>query len=285
MSNSVNESALFEVLNAKKLSPPEIAASFVIPPQYEQLVGPDHSFLVGPRGSGKTTLLRMLQGQALMAWTHRKADSYRRRVRYSSIFLPADRLWASQLAASGDGARLGVAAFGTQLLSALVETMLYRIGDFGRECVLHPVELRHRAEVELVGDCAEAWRMKLRTPSLRGLQTALDNRMLHLAERLENREPVADEEDWVRLPPIQALLFGLRAFNRQTGENHHRWALLLDEMELAPESVHQTLQSTLRGGDNNLILKLSFSPFDRYVASSVAVGKGAPDHDYRPIEG
>lgn len=284
---SQNESALFEALNAKKLSPEEVAATFVIPPQYEQLVGPDHAFLIGPRGSGKTTLLRMLQGQALTSWSHERAELYRRRIRYSSVFLPADRLWASQVPNPEVGAQLGIAAFSTQLLYALVETMLYRLGDYEEATdIHHPAELRHRSEVALVAECAEAWGLKIRTPSLLGLQGALDLRLNHIAdlveERLRQDRELADEL-WLRQSPVQSFRFGVRAFNRHAGQPRHRWALLLDEMELAPEAVHHALRQALRGGDESLILKLSFSPVDRYAISTVHVEDATPDNDFRPI--
>src|SRR5207253_10253253 len=100
--------------------------------------------------------------------------------------LPADRLWASQVGSKELSGRLGVAAFCTQMLYALVETMLYRLGDYSTPGLIHhPAVLRHRSEVELVAECAEAWRLSLRTPRLLGLQGALDLRLLGIAELIE----------------------------------------------------------------------------------------------------
>jgi hypothetical protein len=282
---SEREGALFEALNAKKLSPTEVAATFVVPPQYEQLVGPDHAFLVGPRGSGKTTLLRMLQGESLMAWNHPRADIYRRRVRYSSVFLPADRLWASQVSPSNSASPLGVAAFTAQLLYALVETMLYRLPNYTQaNAILHPAELSHRAEVDLVAECAEAWHLPVRSPSLLGLQGALDLRLSAIASQIElGATGNPDLGSWTKIAPVEALRFGIRAFNRHSRQVGHRWALLLDEMELAPEPVHHALRNALRGGEQSLVLKLSFSPFDRYAPATADVGDATPENDFRPI--
>jgi hypothetical protein len=278
----IRETALFETLNAKKLSNAEIAASFVVPAQYDQLVGTDHAYLIGPRGSGKTTLLRMLQGQSLVGWDHPRADHYRSRIRYSSVFLPADRLWESQLADS----RVGVAAFTTQMLYALVETMLYRLGDTEEGPVLHPAKLRHLSEVELVAECAEAWALRLRSPSLRGLLGALDLRLHSIASFIESESSPGSiqSESWLSLPTIYSFQFGIRAFNRHAGQPDHRWALLLDEMELAPPHVHQQLRQSLRGGERSHILKLSFSPFDRYISSREQdAGEAYPDNDFKAI--
>lgn len=289
---TIDEVALFEVLNAKKMAPHEIAASFVRPPQFDQLVAPDHTFLVGPRGSGKTTLLRMLQGEALSTWRDNDADNYRSRIRYSGVFLPADRLWASQLefedaSISND---VGITAFTTQLLYALVETMLYRLGEYESSSgpVHLPAQLRHRDEVALVAECAEAWRINIATPSLLALQGALDLRLNVIADAVDRaaREgggSVGLTDSWQSIAPLESLRFGMAAFNRYTKDRNHRWALLLDEMELAPAAVHRSLRSTLRGGDKNLILKLSFSPFDRYAAAESGVGGAFPDNDFRTI--
>lgn len=282
---TISETAIFEALNAKKLTPQEVAASFVIPPQYEQLVGPDHSLLIGPRGSGKTTLLRMLQGEALVSWRGERAEAYRNRVRYSSVFLPADRLWESQVPNAGNDDPLGVAAFCTQLLYALVDTMLYRLGENSDSSEVHlPAHIDIASEGELVQECAEAWRIKLRTKSLFGLQGALDLRLNEIATAIETRNGLRSwNDDWVRIRPLESFRFGISAFNRHTRQRHHRWALLLDEMELAPESVHRSLRNSLRGGQSEIILKLSFSPSDRYALTTTGLASATPDNDFRPI--
>ena len=127
--------------------------------------------------------------------------------------------------------------------------MVYRIAGYGEDTEVHlPADLRHRDEVELVAECAQAWRVPIQMPSLLGLQAALDLRLNDIAEIAEEGGQVTEEHDWLRLAPISALTFGIRAFNRRTHQRYHRWALLLDEMELAPESVHRALRSGLRGG-------------------------------------
>ena len=289
MSPYNTESALFEALNAKKLSSYEIAQGFVLSAQYEQLVSPDHAYLVGPRGSGKTTLLRMLEGPALMAWNHRRAPEFRRRVSYSSVFLPADRLWAAQIgsdsAQSDVGQRLGTAAFGTQMLYGLVETLRYRLGDGEADSVHLGVSLSHQREVQLVAECAEAWQLPVRVGSIEGLQAALDLRLLQISNVIDESADIDSISTmyWLNASPLAQFRYGIRAINRACNQPDHRWALLLDEMELAPPAIHRSLMSSLRGGDRNIVVKLSFSPFDRYIGSMETVGGAVANNDFKPI--
>jgi len=265
----------FETQNAKRMTPVEIARSFVVPPTFKDIVGTDHCYIVGPRGSGKTTLLKMLQGEGLMAWEGAQARSVRSRVSYTSIFLPADDLWASQV--HDENAR---AAFTAQMLYAFIETVQYRQSARDRigNPVHHPIVLGHQAEVELVTLLANAWELPIQGRSLGAMQAALDLYLLRLTNR---RERTTDQ--FSAATPLSLLNFGIRAVNRLANQPTHRWALLMDEMELAPPRLHREIVSYVRGGAENLILKLSMSPFDRYMETFGVGGAPIPGHDFRAV--
>lgn len=297
--DGMNEGALFEALNARKMSAEEIADSFVISPQFENIVGPDHSFLVGPRGSGKTTILRMLQGETLALWSHPRASEIRQKVTYSSVFVPADRLWSTQLAPFASrkgkptaiGSQLSVAAFGTQMLAAIIETLQYRLDYFetGRNVHL-PAQLDRDAEVELVDVCARAWALEPRTRTLNGLASALDARLLEIGSLIEASSESSETTVGLRAfssvatAPLEAVRFGIKAINRATKQPHHRWALLLDEMELAPQSIHELIVRSVRGGERQLVLKMSFSPFDNNASNAFrGLGAASANNDFVPV--
>lgn len=265
----------FETQNAKRMTPVEIARSFVVPPTFKDIVGADHCYIVGPRGSGKTTLLKMLQGEGLMAWEGAQARSVRSRVNYTSIFLPADDLWASQV--HEENAR---AAFTAQMLYAFVEAVQYRRAESDRigNPIHLPIALSHHAEVELVTSLAKAWELPIEGRSLGALQSALDLYLL----RLTNKREVSRDQFSIATP-LSLLHFGIRAVNRLVDQPTHRWALLMDEMELAPPRLHREIVSHVRGGAENLILKLSMSPFDRYMETFGVGGGPIPGHDFRAV--
>lgn len=263
-----------DTFNAKRLSANQIADSFVMPDSFVTLAGGDHSYVIGPRGSGKTTLLRMLSGEGLMAWHGKEAEAIRRQVDYATVFLPADELWASQTSSTTSRA-----AFTAQMLYAFVETMRYRAM---RNSNAHlPVELTSAAEVDIARQCAASWGLEDVRPGFFGLQEALDVFLagLSFGQEAVDRTPLGSSDS------LALLTLGIRAFNRAVNEPGRRWALLLDEMELAPPAVHDVVTSFVRGGSGNLILKISMSPFDRYMQfygrqSGVAP---VPGHDFQTI--
>lgn len=270
-----DDSWAFGTLNAKRMSAAEVARSFVMPDIFQEIAGFDHCFVVGPRGSGKTTLLRMLHGESLALWEGRQATQARERITYSGIFLPSDELWASQ--ASQGTSRT---AFAVQMLLGFLDTVEYRIGRRNSEGQKIHLEasLAPQAESQFVRECAAAWGVQPSSNTLPALQVSLDLLLLHLATPGSARVPID------ALGPLELLRFGVRAFNRAVGQPHHRWAVLLDELELAPRSIHNDVQRFVRGGSGELILKVSMSPFDRYMHSFVA-GGGAPSpgNDFRAV--
>ncbi|KZE94857.1 hypothetical protein AVP42_00784 [Agromyces sp. NDB4Y10] len=265
----------FDTFNAKRLTAGEIANSFVMPPSFASIAGGDHCYVIGPRGSGKTTLLRMLTGESLMAWSGSESEVFREQIDYASVFLPADELWASQVTRTN--AR---AAFTAQMLYALVDTMMYRAKAHRvqRASTHLPVLLTHDEEVALARQCASAWGLTESNPSFLGLQAALDLIIARLAggESFETH-PIASADSFA------LLTIGIRAFNRLTGERDRRWALLLDEMELAPGEIHALVTRFVRGGAGDLILKISMSPFDRYMHYYGSSGSPVPGHDFQTV--
>ncbi len=260
-----------DTLNAKRMTADQVASTFVVPASFDRLGGQDHVYVIGPRGSGKTTLLRMLTGEGLVAWAGPEAEAARRRIQFSSVFVPADELWASQ------SSLLNVrAAFSSQVLLALIDTMRYRTGRSPAGVHL-PARLEPSDEAALVQHFCGLWGLRQVAGGFLALQMELELFLATLARSDVSAHPLA-QPDALRLvaPAVQA-------FNRATGQVGHPWALLLDEMELAPAEVHQMVTSFVRGGPPFIILKLSMSPFDRYMEFYGDESRPAPGHDFQTI--
>ncbi|CAH0231331.1 hypothetical protein SRABI98_02753 [Microbacterium sp. Bi98] len=259
-----------DAFNAKRMTADQVAGSFVVPAEFDRLSGNDHVYVIGPRGSGKTTLLRMLTGETLRAWEGSEAEAARRRIDYTSIFVPADELWASQ--ASSGNIRV---AFAGQLLLAAIDAMTYRVsGNLG---VHLPASLSLSSEIALTNHFARLWGLGEVLGGFKGLQAGLELLLLEL--------PRQDLGDHALAAPdsLRLLVPALEAFNREVEQRGHRWALLLDEMELAPPAVHAMVTRFVRGGPPILTLKISMSPFDRFMQIYGEEALPAPGNDFDTI--
>lgn len=257
-------------LNAKRMTADQVASTFVVPAGFERISSQDNVYVIGPRGSGKTTLLRMLTDESLMAWKGREADQARQRIQYSSVFVPADELWASQ--ASIPDVR---AAFAAQLMLAVVEAMAHRIsGDVN---VHLPASLAPRDEAELATHLGTLWGMPNVAGGFNGLQAALEVFLADLPRLNRSQHPLSGAES------LRLVVLAVQAFNRAVGQVGHRWALLLDEMELAPPEVHGMVTGFVRGGSPIVSLKISMSPFDRYMEYYGDEARPAPGHDFQTV--
>jgi hypothetical protein len=292
--------SIFDAFNARALNPIEVAQTFIPPNHYNELVKPVHSIVIGPRGSGKTTLLKMLQSQALEAWQHPEASDYRSRVDYSGVFIPTDIGWSEQLKALGEQQLsseekklFGTAAFTTQVLHALVDTMYYRVhaSQNGGLVPHRRIEISRADEALLVTEVARKWYLDLSIPTFLALKHELTARLGKLKE-LSNAEVLRGPEGRAeRLAAIPYLLlhfltsaiFIVEKFNDLANETNAKWALLFDELELAPKWIRDELVQALRSKDERWLFKLSISPYSQDLNLLKTPDSAMPGNDYQPI--
>lgn len=291
----------FESFNARSLRPRDVAATFIPPAQFSALSRSTNTLLIGPRGSGKTTLLKMLTPEALFAWAHEDAAAVRSRVNYTGIFVPTDVAWGRQLALLTDSSMptasdaLVNAAFCTAVLRALVGTVAYRIelgGNQGSAAENPGLQISGLEEARFAGDVAEAWGLPLRLGSMHGLAAALSARLMRLhgvagRERLlggEGRSERLATEGELHLnliAAVSALLDVLEAYLPDT--RGQRWALLFDELELAPSAIREQLLAAMRSVDDRLLFKLSISPYSEDLGALESALGAMPGNDYEEV--
>lgn len=263
--------------NARSMSVKQVVDSFVVHDAFARLRRPVNTLLSGPRGSGKTTLMKMLQPMALELWTADVAQATSDQIEYSGVFIPTDRTWKRQLEPKTAGTNpflpeLGIvanAAFSMHVLRELIIAMQYRMAPPAE----HKVK-RTRAFVDspsqsrLVQSLARVARIKEFEPSFDGLIDAItirlaDLRSLQNALRDGRAFPIPE---WIQIDCLAAAQASIDIFNRAAGEPSHQWALLFDEMELAPTAIVTSLLDAMRGLPENLLLKLSLSPVQPELA-------------------
>lgn len=294
--------SVFESFNARNLDPTQVAQRFIPPRQFDELILRNHSIVVGPRGSGKTTLLKMLQLPALASWNHRDADNFRAKIDFTGVFVAADISWGAQLTALGEArlsddlrTLLGFSAFTTHMLSALVraikEAMSPAIAEIPSLARLH-VNLDRETIASLVRSLAGQWELTLELPTLLALQTALQGRLSRIAQ-IANQLALAgvrelDPNDvgsrFLYLDALSAVSFGVEQFNARAEQPYRKWALLFDELEIAPQAIRQALLKALRSTNSNLLFKLSLSPYHQDAGLLNTAIAAMPAQDYQPIE-
>lgn len=280
--------------NAIKLSAREVAGTFIAPPAFDLLTLSDNAILSGPRGSGKTTLLKMLQSEGLEAWDDEKAEKTRSDVRTVGVFVGTDRSWNEQLLMPGftgdldARSRIAWAAFGSHTFRSLVDAMAYRTGTTAstRPDRRHlRVELTEATEREVAGQLSRMLGFETWPSSFSVLSQMLSERLLELGtlrQRLR-RVGTVDLPDWADLDVIPLVDAAAKAFNTAVGQPEQRWALLFDELELAPEDLVHELLGALRGHQPRLVFKLSLAPANNILTALDGPNAPVQGQDYEHI--
>lgn len=300
--------SIFESFNARALEPAQVAGTFVPSAAFEDLLKRRHTLVVGPRGSGKTTLLKMLQLDALRAWTHVDADRYRGLIEFTGVYIPTDISWSVQISSLGDGdldetsrKLLSVATFTTHTLRSLIiafESRTLRAHNAKQQ--LGEVVLNEESEAELSALIAARWQIEGVIPSFAALRWALSDRLRHIFS-LATKEIVLGPEGRKERLIGQAFLHlhflsgcgtAIEIYEDIAGLKPGKWALLFDELELAPKWIQEELGSSLRSTDPRFLFKLALNPFtenDWLLQSASASRMGAdtprpaPDQDFDQI--
>jgi hypothetical protein len=97
-------------------------------------------------------------------------------------------------------------------------------------------------------------------------------------------DPNAAETRFLYLDALSAVSFGVEQFNTYADQPYRKWALLFDELEIAPQAIRQTLLKALRSTNSNLLFKLSLSPYHQDAGLLNTAIAAMPAQDYQPIE-
>jgi hypothetical protein len=291
-------SSIFDSFNARALNAIDVAKTFVPSQQFDALVKRRHTIVLGPRGSGKTTLLKMLQTQALEHWHHPLAQTYREQVDFTGVFIATDISWGEQIAALGNRhldadshRQLSIATFTTHVLRALVMSMLDRLDPALSGNGFRRVHLPIDAENHLTRELCRAWKIEVEVPTLLALKHALSFRLGAIRELaskevllgLEGRLARLSEIDSLHLHFVQSCSLAIELFDDLTNEQGSKWALMFDELELAPRWIQDELVQALRSTDGRLLFKLALNPYSESELLLSGPLSAAPGQDFDQI--
>lgn len=277
-------SDIWDHYNARGLTPEMVAASFVAPLQFATIARPNNTVVLGARGSGKTTLLRMLEprAQAAIAESTKKPP-----LSSVGVFVPIDASWLASLrqmcidhSAHVDWNAAALCVYSMSVARAVVDVMIYRTKRESGAPTAYAVNLDRTDEERLSKEFSKILCLSELCFSFRDVRfrvTADLSTFPQRAARFSNDERRSFFTSLSDPVLIAATLCGL--FNGLAEESDRRWALLCDEIEIAPPEVQEALFRALRATPAPLILKMSLTPVVH------GFGKGLPEqplpsHDY-----
>lgn len=275
----MNVEKLLEATNAKHSDASELIETFVPSAHFTQTLVKGHSILLGPRGSGKTTILRMLSNEVLPNWKHSEAENYRNSISFEGIYVRGDRVWGEMIKSlehsnvqKDTRKALAVAAFNSHVFSAT-------IGAMERALLLHS----KRAEKKVVPnksemasclkEIADTLYLSDAGLSFDSLSFALERRVIEInaiCYELTFYKSDDDIENLRRYPylainlPLTLDLI-LDRFDKCLKRPSHKWALLLDEFEIAPLELQRQVLSDLRSANKKYIYKVALIPCGAFV--------------------
>lgn len=278
-----------EHYNARGLAPETIAGSFVPSHQFWQVSAHGNSVLVGPRGSGKTTLLRMLDPRALNTWLENEESQHPDEwhpPEFVGVFVPIDTAWVSSLeklvnSGERDPSVLYLAVYSLSVAKCLVDVMRWRLIGSGESAYCKGLLVGDSVEPELAKHLGDLYLSDSSMRSLLELRIELTKLIAKLpGEWLASQDDVSSVGSLANVVQITSVACDL--FNQIVGEPTRRWALLCDELEIAPKSVREHLFSALRAVPASLFLKIALTPKER-LDPRASTESPLPANDYEVI--
>lgn len=292
----------FEAYNARWLTASQVASTFVPPTQFFDLAKHRHTILVGPRGSGKTTLLKMLQPAALERWIGSDAEYYRKNIDYTGVFIPADISWRQQLDSANsrvqdEGQRiiLSNAAFATHILQALVEAMYFRLSQPKEEAesvLFKRCSIDNSKEALIVSEISRAFHAKPLIPTILSLKHSISARLaeINFIAKITAFSKAGYSKDnfsdypFLFIDPLSTAGMAVAVFDDVCGEQNAKWALLFDELEIAPEAIQNELINSTRSTNSKFLFKLALSPVTTCSRSAPTSASPSPGNDFDQIQ-
>jgi energy-coupling factor transporter ATP-binding protein EcfA2 len=291
--------SIFESFNARSLTDVQVAKTFVPSEQFRALTKRRHTVVLGPRGSGKTTLLKMLQPAALEAWQHQEASQIRSAIDFTGVFIATDISWGQQIRTLGQGELevdicriFSISAFTTHVFRALINTFISRkiaLSKGGE--TYRKLNITIDQEKQIATNLCSSWKLKGIVPSFLSIRHALSNRLM-LIKELANREVLLGavnrefrivDAGFLFLDFIQGCTNAIELFDDSLDQSESKWALMFDELELAPEWITETLVKCMRSTDQRLLFKLALNPYRGTDAQLDSPTSPAPGQDFDQI--
>jgi energy-coupling factor transporter ATP-binding protein EcfA2 len=258
-----------DAFNAKHLKNEDIARTFVSSQLFLETAKNEHTILVGPRGSGKTTFLRMLSINTLPKWE----GSNDLNIKYEGIYVPGDLVWGEMIKSlecvgltSNISEAFAYSAFFTHV-------MLCTLDSIESSLILCSNELLQKQDRKIQSaflEVCEILKLKPEKVSLSRIRHELVMKLNILGEysrkiSVVGSEQFSHDEFEEKVPYAYSDLkmtteSVLVTIDRALERPEHRWALLLDEFEIAPKYLLDKVISSMRSAAPKVLFKVALVP-------------------------
>lgn len=296
-------SSLFDSYNARFIDLRTVAQTFVLRnSEFAKLREHNHSLLIGPRGSGKTTLLKMLKIGAQVAWNDISGDGDSSSISFAAIYVGADRqldfLISDDIEVNPEISYIK-SLISKSLLSVRVKfSCLDTLAEIADDVLLGSrlealyCKLTREQLSEICRLLSVAWnsecsltplelRLSLRR-QIASLNAILDQLQLPDAGGLSAKELI-QQNLFLSDDPIQTCSAFIDVINGSLNEHDRRWALCIDELEILPNTLQQSLFNSYRSQDQRMLLKLATSPFSGLNWDRSLSNRPMEGHDFTPV--
>ncbi|MGO4224206.1 ORC-CDC6 family AAA ATPase [Vibrio cholerae] len=263
----------FDSYNAKHMKSDEIAENFVSSDLFIETAKNSHTILVGPRGSGKTTFLRMLSNDTLHKWDGYKTLEGKGTIKYEGIYVPGDLVWGEMINSLKDTGlnskhveSFSYSAFCTHVFLNVISGIENSLNKVEKDQLVSIQDDIHDA---LINICS-ILKISPEKVSISRIRLELNSKINVLGEysrylsifgsdsfdNLDFEEKVSYAYTDLKM----ALESIFDAIDIALKRPEHRWALLLDEFEIAPQHLLDKVIRNMRSSARKVIFKVALVP-------------------------
>lgn len=246
-----------KTFNSRYLTYSEIAQEFVLTKNFQELLKPCHSILLGTRGCGKTTMLKMLHPAAVREYQKVHSEFH---LEFYGVYIPADRQWSlilEQLDKETEHIefyeKVSKSLVNVNILLAFIDTLKVLFDDesFGAE-----------KKTEYLSLLVNYWKLGKNIPPI------IDLIRLNLKGMIIDIKNAISDSDFSFVFPYvcksnfeDTIALAVELFNSLFEDSCKKWALCFDEMEIAPEWLQRKIvNGCLRSIDQTLLFKITATP-------------------------